>query len=295
MLYRMPRFEYFAPADLEETLSLLSRYKEKAKILSGGTDLLVKLKKRQVRAEYVISLKDLPKLDFIRKGRGKNGLRIGAQCTHQSIIDSRLLQGGYRLLADACRKVGTPQVRLMGTIGGNLCNASPSADSAPPLLALESKLNLASMRGERQVPLDAFFKAPFKTVMEDDELLTEIIIPALPDRAGSSYKYLTKITAVDETLVGAAAVVILDDGNGVKDARIALGSVAPTPLRARKAEEKLRGNTVSDKLMMEVAAVAASETSPRSAADYRRKMSAVLVERAIREALAVAQEDRDET
>lgn len=288
MIYRMPKFEYLAPRTLEETLSLLSQYKGGAKVMAGGTDLLVRMKERKATPAYLINFGNVKDLDYVRQDND-GGLRIGALTTHQSIVNSNLVKGGYGLLAAACRKIGTPQIRNMGTIGGNLCNAGPSADSAPPLLVLEAKLNLSSAKGRREVALDRFFTDPFQTVMEDDELLTEIILPPLPPRTGSSYQWLTKITAVDETLVGVAALVVMDDKKGiVKDARIALCSVAPTPIRAKKAEEALRGKEVQDGLLEEVAMVVASETRPRSRADYRRRMSAVLAKRAIKEALARA-------
>lgn len=288
MIYRMPKFEYLAPRTLEETLSLLSQYKGGAKVMAGGTDLLVRMKERKATPAYLINFGNVKDLDYVRQDND-GGLRIGALTTHQSIVNSNLVKGGYGLLAAACRKIGTPQIRNMGTIGGNLCNAGPSADSAPPLLVLEAKLNLSSAKGRREVALDRFFTDPFQTVMEDDELLTEIILPPLPPRTGSSYQWLTKITAVDETLVGVAALVVMDDKKGiVKDARIALCSVAPTPIRAKKAEEVLRGKEVQDGLLEEVAMVVASETRPRSRADYRRRMSAVLAKRAIKEALARA-------
>ncbi len=286
MIYRMPKFEYLAPNTLEETLSLISRYRAAARVMAGGTDLLVRLKERKAVPDYLIGLGNVTDLDYIRQD-DEGSLRIGALTTHQSIIDSDLIKGGYELLATACRKIGTPQIRNMGTIGGNLCNAGPSADSVPSLLVLEAKLKLASVRGWREVSLDGFFTGPFQTVLEEDELLTEIIIPPLLPWTGGSYQYLTKITAVDETLVGVAALVVMDGKEGVvKDVRIALCSVAPTPIRARQAEEVLRGKEVSDGVIEKIAIAVANETRPRSRADYRKRMSAVLAKRALKEAIA---------
>jgi carbon-monoxide dehydrogenase medium subunit len=154
-------------------------------------------------------------------------------------------------------------------------------------MVLEARLKLASVKGWREVPLAAFFTGPFRTVMEADELLAEIIIPPLPPQTGGSYQWLTKITAVDETLVGVAALVVMDGKEGVvKDARIALCSVAPTPMRAEQAEEVLRGKEVDQGVIEAAAAVVVNETRPRSRADYRKRMSAVLTERAIKEAIA---------
>ncbi|OGP91333.1 MAG: hypothetical protein A2157_09940 [Deltaproteobacteria bacterium RBG_16_47_11] len=281
----MPRFEYFAPKNVEEVLFLLSEYKGKAKVLAGGTDLLIRIKERKATPAYIIGLAEVPGLDFIKAGDDR-GLRLGALATHQSIVDSTLFRGKYALLATACRKIGTPQIRNMGTIGGNLCNAGPSTDSAPPLLTLGTMLKLTSISGQREVPLDEFFVAPFQTVMREDELLTEIVVPPLPRRSGGSYHWLTKITAIDETLVGVAALVILDgSGKEIQDARIALCSVAPTPMRAKKAEEVLKGKKVTEMLIDKAAEIVGSETRPRSMADYRKRMSLVLARRTIKEAI----------
>lgn len=285
MVYKMKRFEYFAPEGLEEALLLLLEYKGRAKVLAGGTDLLVKMKEGKVTPTYLIGLARIPGLDYIRQDK-EGGLRIGALTTHQSIADSDLLKGSYELLSTACRKIGSPQIRNMGTIGGNLCNGGPSADSAPPLLVLEAKLNLVSARGQREVSLDKFFSSPFQTVMEEDELLTEIKIPLLPARTGSSYQWLTKVTSVDETLVGVAVLVVMGDKDRiVKDIRIALCSVAPVPMRAGKAEKIMRGKEIEDEQIEEAAKLAVEEIMPRSRADYRTKMSAVLLKRAIKEAI----------
>lgn len=287
MIYRMPRFDYLAPGSVEEAVSLLSQYGEKAKVLAGGTDLLVSLKHRKVGPGYLIGLSGLAGLEYIRQD--SHALRIGALTTHQSIAGSELVKGNYGLLATACGKVGSPQIRNMGTIGGNLCNAGPSADSAPPLLVLDARLKLVSTRGQREVPLKGFFTGPFQTILERDELLTEIIVPSLSPRTGGSYQFLNKTTAVDETLVGVAALVVMGDHPKlVEDIRIALCSVAPAPMRVSRAESVLTGREATSGAIEEAAAAVANETLPRSRTDYRRKMSAVLTRRAIREALAEA-------
>lgn len=289
MVYRIHRFQYLAPESLEEALSMLSQHKARAKVLAGGTDLLVRMKVSKVVPDYVISLRNVTGLDYIRQDND-GSLRIGALVTHRTIVDNPLIKESYRLLATACGKIGTPQIRNMGSIGGNLCNAGPSADSVPPLLVLEARLKLASVKGWREVPLAEFFAAPFQTVAEADELLTEVIIPPLPPRTGGSYQWLTKITAVDETLVGVAALAVMDgrEGRIVKDIRIALCSVAPMPIRARQAEKFLRGKKADSGLIGEAAAMVANETKPRSRADYRKRMSAALAKRAITEAIARA-------
>lgn len=285
MFYRMPRFEYFAPAGLEEALSLLSRFRGGARLLAGGTDLIVRMRERKDTPNCLVSLGNVAGLDYIQPSDGR--LRIGAMTTHQAIAASAVVRDRYRLLAAACGKVGTPQIRNMGTIGGNLCNAGPSADSAPALLALDARVRLASAAGQREVPLGEFLAGPFQTAIAPDEVLTEVVIPPLPPRAASSYKWLTKVTAVDETLAGVAVVLVME-AQIVADIRIALCSVAPAPFRARRAEAVLRGRQISNALVEEAAAVVAQESRPRSRPEYRRKMSAVLTRRAIEDALSGA-------
>jgi len=276
--------EYFKPTSIQEAVKLLSKYGEKGAVIAGGTDVLAM---KDPRTEALMDITGLG-LSYIKSD--SQGLRIGATTTLVDIETSTILsKGSYNIITQAAHKVGTPLIRNMGTIGGNLCNASPSADTPPPILALGAKLKLVNPQGSREVPLDEFFAGPFRTVKRADELLTEIMIPPLAPRTGASYQWLTKISTIDESLVGVAALVVLDDkGEVIKDARIGLISVAPTPMRARKAEGMLQGKEVSDGLIEEVARMVADETKPRSRPDYRRSMSAVLAERTINDAIARA-------
>ena len=282
---RLPVFEYLAPSSVQEACSLLKTYRDRAKILAAGTDLLINMKKRKATPSYLVGLRNIPDLDYVSYDEA-NGLSIGALATFQAIADSRPVREKFGLLATACLKVGTPQIRNMGTIGGNVCNAGPSQDTAPCLLVLDAKLKLVSSEGERLVPITEFFTGPFKTVLRDDEILSEIQIDNPPPRSAGCYQWLTKRTVVDETLVGVAVLVTLARKDRVcTDIRLGLGSVAPTAMRARRAEEFLRGKAINDGLVKEASALAASETSPRSRADYRQKMTAILVRRAIKEAI----------
>ena len=276
--------EYFKPTNVEEAVKLLAQYGEKGAAIAGGTDVLAM---KDPRIEALIDITGLG-LSYIKSD--SQGLRIGATTTLADIETSPLLsKGPYNIVAQAAHEIGTPLIRNLGTIGGNLCNASPSADTAPVLLALGAKLKLVSTLRSREVPLDEFFTGPFQTIKGHDELLTEIVLPPLSPQTGTSYQRLTKITTVDEALVGVATLVVMDDkGEVIKNARIALTSVAPTPMRARMAEEMLRGKEVKDGLIEEVAEAVADETNPRSRPDYRRSMSAVLAKRTIKEAIARA-------
>lgn len=277
-------FEYFEPRTVEEACSLLQKYKGKAKLLAGGTDLLINLKEKKITPQYIIGINSIKNLDNIAYSDGK-GLKIGTLATHQSIADSLIIKERFNFLGTACFKVGTPQVRNMGTIGGNVCMAGPSQDTPPVLLSLDAKLKLVSPKGERIAPIDEFFVGPFKTVLSDVEILTEIQIPNPPQPSEGCYQWLTKITGADETLVGIAVLLVLDPKDWIcNDIRIGLTSVAPTPMRAKRAESMLRGKKMEDALIEEVAKMAADETRPRSRPDYRRKMTAVLTKRAINEA-----------
>jgi len=253
-------------------------------VLAGGTDLLISMKRRKVNPHYVININSIPELEYIQAHR-KTGLSIGAVTTHSAIADSPVIRDRFSLLATACDKIGTPQVRNMGTIGGNICKAGPSQDTPPVLLVLDGSVKLMSLNDNRIVRIDEFFVGPFETVLQEGELLTEIQIPNPPPFSAGCYKWATKTVVVDETLVGVAVLLTLDHPDGIcTEIKIALGSVAPTPFRAKKAEEQLRGKRLDDAMIQRAAQVAVEETRPRSRADYRRRMSMVLVKEAITEA-----------
>ncbi len=280
-LLRLPRFDYLAPKTINEACLLLSKYEGTAKIMAGGTDLLVSIKQKKITPSYVVNIKGIPKLDYIHYSQ-KHGLRIGALAALQSIAASPIIREKFGLLQTACNKIGTPQVRNMGTIGGNICNGGPSQDSIPSLLVLGAKLKVVSLQKERIVPIDEFFIGPFKTALDQTELLTEIRIPTPPPGSTGCYQWLSKLNEVDETLVGVAVLMTTDStGNVCRDIKIGLCSVAPTPIRATRAEKVLHGQKIESKTIELAARVAAEETSPRSRAQYRRQMTSVLVKRAI--------------
>lgn len=286
---RLPRFEYVQPNSIDEALYLLVTHKGEAKLIAGGTDLLPKMKRREIKSpKYVIDLKGLPDLEYI-KYDDKKGLSIGALTTIHAIETSPVIEQRFSILAQAASTMAAPQVRNRGTVAGNICNAVPSADSAPPLLTLEARLMLMSHKGERIVKIEDFFTGPNETVLTGEELLAEIRIPPLPPNSRGAYLKLTPRRSMDLATVGVAAVVIREDGL-CKDIRIALGAVAPTPIRAKRAEEIIRGQRFSDKLIEKTAQTAAEESRTiddhRASADYRRGMVQVLVSRAINKALS---------
>ncbi len=212
-MFRLLRpFEFHEPASVEEAVALLSTYGDGARVLAGGTDLVVSMKKRELGPEHVIAISQLAELDFMELD-ADGSLRLGPLVTHAAIARSPIVREHFAMLATACNEVGTPQIRNMGTIGGNVCKAGPSQDTPPVLVALEAQLTLVGPLGERIVPLDQFCTGPFCTVMFADELLTQIRIPPLPPGGVGCYTWCTKITATDETLVGAAVVLVVDRGS----------------------------------------------------------------------------------
>ena len=285
---RLPRFEYLAPKTIDEALSLLSQYKEKAKVIAGGTDVVPQLKRREIKApQYIVDLKGIPGLDYIKYDE-VGGLTLGALATIHAVETSPIIREKFSILFQAAQSMTSPQVRNRGTIVGNICNAVPSADTATALLTLEAKLKLISQQSERMVNIEDFFTGPNQTVLADEEILQEIQIPSLPPHAKGIYLKLTPRRSMDLAIVGVAVVVIPEDGL-CNDIRIALGAVAPTPIRVKRAEGILKGQRFNEQLMEKAAQTAAEESRPiddqRASAEYRREMVKVLTRRAMEQAI----------
>jgi carbon-monoxide dehydrogenase medium subunit len=285
----LPKFEYLSCETLEEACDLLSKYGDEARVLSGGTDLIVKMKHKMITPGYVINIKQIPGLSYIRKD-GDHGVNIGALTTLQTVKNSPLIKKVFPVLHDAAGVLGTRQVRNLATIGGNLCNASPAAECAPPLLALNATIRVKGEKGPRLLDLKSFFTGPGKTVLRHDEVLDEIQIPEPPARSGGVYlKHSTR--RIDVAMVGVAVIAQMEE-NRFKDIRIALGAVGPTPLRAPKAEEVLIGKEPGEKWTNKAANTASDESVPiddiRGYGDYRKKMVGILVKKAINGAMARA-------
>jgi len=273
-------------------------YGDKARVLAGGTDLLVLLKDQKLTAEAVMSLAGVRDLNFIRYEDGR-GATLGALATHSGVAASPIIQQKFPDLAEACSQVGAVQIQNLGTVGGNLCNASPAADVAPPFLLMDAVLILASARGERRVSIHDFFQGPRRTVLQADEILKEIFVPEVPGRRGATYLKLGRRKAMEIAIVGIGVAIHLNGSDQVvSECRIAMGSVAPTPVRARRGEEILRNQEVRDELIEEAAVVAAEEASPisdvRASREYRLDMIRVLCRRAARVALARARGNKEE-
>jgi len=282
-MFRVLRpFEYIEAESVDDAVELLARYGADARVIAGGTDLVISMKKRELAPKYLIAIGHLPELSFLELDPD-GALRVGPLSTHAVVGRSPLVKEHFEMLATASNEVGTPQVRNMGTIGGNVCKAGPSQDTPPVLIALEAILTLKGPRGARTVPMGEFCTGPFCTILSPDEVLTEIRIPPLPEGSAGCYKWCTKITSVDETLAGAGVVLTLNADGTCRDVRIGLGSVAPTAIRARQAEDMLRGTKLDPEEVAAAAETAFTECMPRSRAGYRRHMVRVMVKDAVNE------------
>ncbi|MEW6112663.1 MAG: xanthine dehydrogenase family protein subunit M [Thermodesulfobacteriota bacterium] len=283
---RLPKFEYFAPKTLEAALSLLSEQKEGAHVLAGGTDIIVKMNHGRLKPKALIALEAIEGLQSIRF-HAQEGLTIGATARLAEVASHPDIVTHYPAVAHAAQVMANVGVRNMGTVAGNLCNAAPSADTAPPLIAMNAEVTLASLKGERLLPLDRFFTGPGLTAMEPGEIMTSISVPFPPLQSGGSYQRISARCGVDIAAVGVGVMVILD-GKTCREARIVLGAVAPVPLRAEKAESLMQGQEWTQELIRTVADQASQEAKPisdvRASAEYRKKMVAVLTRRALEEA-----------
>lgn len=281
-------FEYFAPKTVKKALSLLSQYREKAKIIAGGQSMLIVMKQGLLTPEYLIDIKGIPALDYIEYDESK-GLRIGALTLHRAIEKSPIIQKHFKVLSEMEKNLATIQTRNWGTIGGNLCHGDPAGDPAPVFIALKAKLKLANLGGERTIDMEEFFKDYLEVALEPDEMLTEIQVPTPLPRTGTGYEKLMVMKG-DMGIIGAAVSVTLGGKDSVcKDVRIVLGNAASVPLRVKEAEKVLIGNTINEELLTEAGDIASREADPpadvHGSAEYRREMVKVFVKRAARIAL----------
>ena len=281
----MIRFDYQQPTTLKKAFSLMEKPGDDARVIAGGTSLIIMMRQRLLMPKVVISLGRIPKFDRISYNN-KDGLRIGAGARHRDIELSPAVMKHYPLLHETFRKVAQPRIRNMGTVGGNLAGGDPLTDPGASLIALDAEVLLTNGKGQRMLRLDEFFIDYYQTALEPGELLTEIHVPP-PQRAGWSHIKFTPRSIEDFATVGVA--ITLQAKNGTcEDVRIGLNSVASTIVRARKAEDVLRGKPIDDATLREMGEVASTECDPtddnRGSADYKREMVKVLVRRAAKEA-----------
>jgi len=279
------RFELAVPGSVKDCLRILAERGPEAKVIAGGTDLVPQMKIGLLHPRFVIDLSGIPELRALKVN---GGLRVGASVTARELELHPGVRSAYASLADSAALVGSVQIRNLATLGGNMCNAAPSADMAPPLLALGAEAVIAGPRGQRRVPVETFFQDVRRTVLAADELLVEFVVPAPGPRSGGSYLRHTPRRELDIAVVGVASQVWLSDGV-CRKARIALAAVAPTPVRATAAEQALEGQPLTPELIERAASLAVEAAKPisdqRGSADFRRHLVRVLTRRTLAIAL----------
>lgn len=278
----MNKFDYLIPTSINEAISLHESYGERAKYIAGGTDVMVKIKEGKISPQYMISLRHLQGLDHIIYEKGE--LRIGAMVTHRMLELSPVIRKESPILIDAIENIGSVQIRNVATIGGNIVNAVPSADGAIPLITLGAEVRIIGPKGERAMALEDLFIGPGQTLLKRGEILLEFVIPKLPPHTGAAYWKHARRAAMELPILGVAVLISLDDDmKTCTEARIGLGVLAPTPMRAKNAEAILKGKKVDDEILKKAGKAAAQECkardSVRGKAWYRRDMVELFVQR----------------
>jgi CO/xanthine dehydrogenase FAD-binding subunit len=283
---RLPHFDYAAPTTVAEALGLLAAKGAGAKVLAGGTDLIIRMRHGLVKPTAIIHLGGIAELKTITY-KPQTGLSIGAAATLAEVAAHPDIRRRYPAVAHAAEETANVQVRNLGTVGGNLCNAAPSADNAPTLMALGAEMVLAGPPGERRVALEQFFQGPGQTVLAPGEILIAIQVPPPPPHSGAAYQQVSARGKVDICAASVGAAVVFE-GETCREVRLFLGAVGPTPLRAAKAEDLVRGKAWTPELLAQAGEQAAAEARPitdmRASAEYRRQMVGVLTRRALLEA-----------
>ena len=276
-------FKYYAPESIPEAVDLLSDLGENAFVMAGGTDLLIKKKHGMITPDAVVALKQIKGLDRISVGP-KKGLHIGATALLADVAAHAGIRKNYPAVADAAKNTANVQIRNMGTVVGNLCNASPSADNAPSLLALGATLSIAGPQGERTLALEDFFTGPGFSALKPAEIVTAVTVPPPLPNSGTAYVHLSARGKVDCSAVCVGAHVALK-GRKVIKARLFVGACAPIPMRTPRAEKTVMGKIFTEKLAEKAGEAASQEALPitdvRATQDYRNSMVAVMTKRAL--------------
>jgi len=285
--------EYLSPASIQEALGILQSYQGQAQIIAGGTDLIPELKKQTRRVRCLVDISGVEELKKI--GLDGDDIKIGAGVTHTEIASSKLIIDKFPALAKAASEVGSPQIRNIGTIGGNICSARPAADTIGPLIGYGAEVKIASDQGENWLALEELFTGPGETILKPGEILTEILIkPPIPE-THSSYTKFGPRKALAVAIVSVTSVITLDPGSGkCKEARIVLGAVAPTLIRCLESEEVLVNKKITEDLAAQAGSLAAQSCQPisdiRGSAEYRREMVKILVRRALEQTMQGAEQ-----
>ncbi len=280
----MKEFKYLSPTSVEEAISFYGQHSETSKFVAGGTDVIVKLKEGWMEPDFLISLKKIKEFSELHKNEATKELSIGALVTHAVLEKSLMIQNEYPIIYDAVSNIGSLQVRNVGTIGGNLINAVPSADGAVPMIALDGVALLHGPEGERSVEVKDLFVKPYETVLKPGEILKKITIPPQEANTGSAYIKFGRRAAMELPLIGIGILLTLDtDLETCTKARIVLGVAAPTPMRALEAEKSLVGQKINEEILVKAGQIAADESkvrdSVRGKAWHRKEMIRVHVRR----------------
>jgi carbon-monoxide dehydrogenase medium subunit len=282
---KLPPFEYHEPATAAEATALLAAYGDHARVLAGGVDLLPRMRAGSVAAGHLVNIQRVAGLDYLRR-TATGGIEFGSMASLHSLERWDELVRGYPALYEAIHQITSVQTKCMGTAVGNLCVATPASDVAPALAAYDAELLISGPGGERRVAMADFYPAYGRTALGPGEFVTGVVLPPVPEGQGAAFKNLVR-THADIAKVTVTAAVVLEGGI-CKQARIALGSVAPTMFRARTAEALLEGAALTDGSVLSAAAAAAAEAAPiddiRSTAEYRKATTEVLVGRALHKA-----------
>ncbi len=283
----LPQFEYLAPKTIGEACNLLLELGSTARVMAGATDLIPPMKDKVISPEYIIDLKKIPGLDYLEYD-DREGLKIGALTTLRTIETSPLVKEKNPAVAYAAKVVASTQIRTKGTMAGNICNASPSCDTAPNLLAQGAKILVQGPNKDRVIQMEDFFLGVKKTSLEPGEIVTGIVIPPLAENERAAYIKHAVRKAMDLAIIGVAVKIKVEDGV-CTDARIALGAVAATPVRAPRAEEALIGKELTDEVIVKASEEAMNSCHPisdiRASAEYRKDMIRVFTKRAIKQAM----------
>lgn len=280
----MKAFEYAAPSTLAEALRALRDARGEARPLAGGTDLIAQMKAGRRQPDLLLDTKRIAQCRRLAVDRA--GLHIGAAVACSDIAEHPEVRERFPLLVQGCKLIGSVQIQNRASLGGNLCNAAPSADTAPPVICLGGKVRIAGPKGTREVPVEEFFTGPGKTVLAPDELLVEIAVPLPPAHSAGDYQRFTPRAEMDIAFAGVGAFLVMDPRTGrCTAARIALAAVAPTPVRATSAERALEGQRITASAIGEAAERAAESARPitdhRASAEYRRELVKALARRAL--------------
>jgi carbon-monoxide dehydrogenase medium subunit len=279
-------FTYLKPGTVKEALAMLAEHADECKVICGGQSLLIVMRQGLVAVDYLIDLKELDELSYIKYNE-KEGLKLGATTTHTAIEKSDVIKKNYPVLTAMEERLASIQVRNWGTIGGNLAHADAAGDPAPVLISLDAKIKLGSSKGERVMSLEEFYTDLFETAMEHDEIVLEVQVPPAPPKTGSAYKKFNLIEN-DQGIVAVAATVTADKAGVCTAAKIVLGNAGVVPIRAKSAEQVLIGKKLTDKLFAEAGEAAAGDADPVSdihaSSEFRLHLIKVLTKRMVKQA-----------